>query len=56
MYTMFMLSRSVNLTTTFVICSFRLFMFLGIGIANNMDPDQTAPMEQSDQGSYCVLP
>ena len=22
-------------------------------IANNMDPDQTAPREQSDQVSYC---
>ena len=21
-----------------------------------MDPDQTAPWEQSDQGSYCLLP
>ena len=25
-------------------------------IANNIDLDQTAPCEQSDQGSYCLLP
>ena len=24
-------------------------------VANNINPDQTAPKEQSDQGSYCLL-
>ena len=30
---------------------FRLDFFM---LANNMNPDQTAPAEQSDQGSYCL--
>ena len=25
-------------------------------ISNNMNRDQTAPLEQSDHGSYCLLP
>ena len=41
---------------TFVVCFSHLLIFLGSIYANNTDPDQTAPIEQSVQSSYCLLP
>ena len=40
----------------FVVCFFYLLMTYAAFNANNMDPVQTASEEQSDQGSYCLLP
>ena len=33
-----------------------LLIYLAAYIANNMNPDQTAPKEQSDLGCYCLFP
>ena len=38
-------------SAAYIHAHFRLDLFMG---ANNMNTDQTAPWEQSDQGLYCL--
>ena len=47
---------TILILTAFPRVTTRLLLSWLAYIANNMDPDQTAPLEQSDQGSHCLLP
>ena len=56
-----LLPRPLSNDPRFMHCIYRyshaskLFVEVFAYIANNMDPDETALIEQSDRGSHCLL-